>query len=80
MRLNVGGTMRMTELAVARAMRPAGRGTIVNVTLSPHHGLAGMTHSSAARAAVESLTRAWAQRWATGRDRRDRRRGRSLPD
>ncbi|MDO8213485.1 SDR family NAD(P)-dependent oxidoreductase [Conexibacter sp. CPCC 206217] len=64
MRLNVGGTTRMSELAVERAMRPAGRGTIVNVTLSPHHGLAGMTHSSAARAAVESLTRAWAARWA----------------
>jgi citronellol/citronellal dehydrogenase len=63
MRLNVGGTVRMTELAVERAMRPAGRGTIVNVTLSPHHGLAGMTHSSAARAAVEGLTRAWARRW-----------------
>jgi citronellol/citronellal dehydrogenase len=64
LRLNVGGTTRMTELAVERAMRPAGRGTIVNVTLSPHHGLAGMTHSSAARAAVEALTRAWAARWA----------------
>ena len=63
-RLNVGGTTRMTELVVERAMRPAGRGTIVNVTLSPHHGLAGMTHSSAARAAVEGLTRAWARRWA----------------
>ncbi|MDO8187989.1 SDR family oxidoreductase [Conexibacter sp. JD483] len=63
-RLNVGGTTRMAELVVARAMRPAGRGTIVNVTLSPHHGLAGMTHSSAARAAVEGLTRAWAARWA----------------
>jgi citronellol/citronellal dehydrogenase len=64
MRLNVGGTARMTELAVERAMRPAGRGTVINVTLSPHHGLAGMTHSSAARAAVEGLTRAWAERWA----------------
>nr|WP_246345518.1 SDR family oxidoreductase [Conexibacter arvalis] len=63
-RLNVDGTTRMAELAVERAMRPAGRGTIVNVTLSPHHGLAGMTHSSAARAAVESLTAAWARQWA----------------
>lgn len=63
-RLNVGGTTRMTELVVERAMRPAGRGTVLNVTLSPHHGLAGMTHSSAARAAVEAMTRAWARRWA----------------
>jgi citronellol/citronellal dehydrogenase len=64
MRLNVGGTARMAELAVERAMRPAGRGTVINVTLSPHHGLPGMTHSSAARAAVEAMTRAWAQAWA----------------
>src|SRR2546421_6288972 len=63
-RLNVDGTLRMAEAAADRAMRPAGRGTIVNVTLSPHHGLPGMTHSSAARAAVEGLTRELAAAWA----------------
>jgi len=52
-RLNVGGTLAMARAAADRAMRPAGRGMVVNVTLSPHHGLAGMVHSSAARAAVE---------------------------
>ncbi len=62
-RLNVGGTERMTRLAVDLAFRPGGGGTVVNVTLSPHHGLAGMTHSSAARAAVEGYTRAQAQAW-----------------
>jgi citronellol/citronellal dehydrogenase len=59
-RLNVGGTVTMTRAAVDGAMREAGGGMVVNVTLSPHHGLPGMTHSSAARAAVESLTREWA--------------------
>ena len=54
-RLNVGGTMTMTRAAVAGGLGAGGM--IVNVTLSPHHGLAGMTHSSAARAAVEGLTR-----------------------
>jgi citronellol/citronellal dehydrogenase len=63
-RLNVGGTDLMSRTAVELAMRPAGRGTIVNTTLSPHHGLAGMTHSSAARAAVEGYTRALAREWA----------------
>jgi citronellol/citronellal dehydrogenase len=64
-RLNVGGTERMTRLAAERAFLPSGRGgTVVNVTLSPHHGLAGMTHSSAARAAVEGFTRAQAEAWA----------------
>jgi citronellol/citronellal dehydrogenase len=61
--LNVGGTDAMSRAAVELAMRPAGSGTIVNVTLSPHHGLAGMTHSSAARAAVEGYTRALAREW-----------------
>jgi citronellol/citronellal dehydrogenase len=64
MGLNVGGTLQMSEAAVEQAMRAAGRGTIVNVTLSPHHGLTGMVHSSAARAAVEALTRELAERWA----------------
>ena len=55
----------MTRLAAERAFLPSGRGgTVVNVTLSPHHGLAGMTHSSAARAAVEGYTRAQAEVWA----------------
>jgi citronellol/citronellal dehydrogenase len=61
-RLNVGGTVRMTQAAVP-GIRARGGGTVVNVTLSPHHGLAGMTHSSAARAAVEGLTREWARDW-----------------
>ena len=62
--LNVGGTERMSRLAASLAMRPAGGGTIINITLSPHHGLTGMTHSSAARAAVEGYTRALAREWA----------------
>jgi citronellol/citronellal dehydrogenase len=60
-RLNLGGTERMSRIAVDRAMRPAGRGTIVNVTLSPHHGFPGMAHSSTARAATEGYTRALAR-------------------
>jgi citronellol/citronellal dehydrogenase len=62
-RLNVGGTELMARVAADLAFRPAGGGTVINVTLSPHHGLAGMTHSSAARAAVEGLTRALAREW-----------------
>jgi citronellol/citronellal dehydrogenase len=40
-------------------------GRIVNVTLSPHHGMPGMAHSGAARATVEVLTREMAERWAS---------------
>src|SRR5918995_5140717 len=69
-RLNVEGTWLMTHAVATRAMIPAGPdgqprgGKIVNVTLSPHHGLPGMAHSSAARAAVENLTRVLSIEWA----------------
>src|SRR3984893_4336753 len=56
-RLNVDGMLNMAETAFEMALEPGGRGTIVNVTLSPHHGMPGMAHSGSARAAVESLTR-----------------------
>ena len=62
-RLNVSGTLNMAEAAYALAMAPAAGGMIVNVTLSPHHGMPGMAHSGAARAAVEELTRELAAGW-----------------
>ena len=63
-RLNVGGTITMSQTAYELAMRPRGAGTIVNVTVSPHHGMPAMAHTGAARAAVESITREQAERWA----------------
>jgi citronellol/citronellal dehydrogenase len=63
-RLNVGGTLAMCEAAYELAMKPAGRGMLVNVTVSPHQGFPAMAHSGAARAAVEALTRELAQTWA----------------
>jgi citronellol/citronellal dehydrogenase len=63
-RLNVGGTLAMSRVAHARAMRAAGAGMIVNVTVSPHHGMPAMAHTGAARAAVEGLTRELACEWA----------------
>ena len=62
-RLNVGGTYGMCEAAHRLAMQPAGAGSIVNVTVSPHHGMPAMAHTGAARAAVEALTRELAVRW-----------------
>jgi citronellol/citronellal dehydrogenase len=66
-RLNVDGTLAMCHAAYELAMRPAGGGTIVNVTVSPHQGFPAMAHSGAARAAVESFSREFARRWATER-------------
>jgi citronellol/citronellal dehydrogenase len=63
-RLNVDGMLNMSEAAFELALGPAGAGTIVNITLSPHHGMPGMAHSGSARATVEALTRELARRWA----------------
>ncbi|MDP1846261.1 MAG: SDR family oxidoreductase [Solirubrobacteraceae bacterium] len=63
LRLNVDGTLNMTRACVERALRPGGGGMIASVTVSPHQGFAGMAHSGAARAAVEAMTRDWAERW-----------------
>jgi len=63
-RLNVGGMLNMSEAAHALAFSAAGSGRVINVTLSPHHGMPGMAHSGAARAAVEALTAELSHRWA----------------
>jgi citronellol/citronellal dehydrogenase len=68
-RLNVQGMLNMAEAAHELAFAAPGEGggprggRIVNVTLSPHHGMPGMAHSGAARATVEALTRELAVRW-----------------
>jgi citronellol/citronellal dehydrogenase len=63
-RLNVTGTLAMSRAAHELAMRPAGSGTIVNVTVSPHQGFPAMAHTGAARAAVEAFTRDLARDWS----------------
>ncbi len=62
MRLNVEGTMTMTR-AAGDALRAGGGGVVVNVTVSPHHGMPAMAHTGAARAAVEALTVELAAEW-----------------
>ncbi len=63
-RLNVEGILNMAEAAHELAFTAAGGGRVINVTLSPHHGMPGMAHSGAARATVEALTAELAARWA----------------
>lgn len=63
-RLNIDGTLQMTQACVERALKPGGGGMIASVTVSPHQGFPGMAHSGAARGAVEEMTRDWAERWA----------------
>lgn len=64
-RLNVEGTWLMTHAVATKAMIPESRGgMIVNITLTPHNGLPGIAHSSAARAAVENLTKVLGIEWS----------------
>ena len=64
-RLNLEGTWLMTHAVATKSMIPGGRGgKVISVTLSPHHGLPGMAHSSAARAGVENLMRELSIEWA----------------
>src|SRR5947207_331616 len=63
-RLNLIGTWLMTHAVATKAMIPQQGGKVISVTLSPHHGLPAMAHSSAARAAVENLMRVLAIEWA----------------
>ncbi|EYF04914.1 SDR family oxidoreductase [Chondromyces apiculatus] len=64
-RNNLNGTFFMTREVATRAMIPAKRGRIVNVTAMVVRGFPGMSHTGAARAGVENLTRSLAVEWAT---------------
>jgi citronellol/citronellal dehydrogenase len=65
-RLNVEGTLAMCHAAYELAMREAGSGTIVNITVSPHQGFPAMAHSGTARAAVEAFSAELAASWGPG--------------
>jgi NAD(P)-dependent dehydrogenase (short-subunit alcohol dehydrogenase family) len=64
-RNNLNGTFYMTREVATRAMIPAKRGRIVNVTAMVARGFPGMSHTGAARAGVENLTKSLAIEWAT---------------
>src|SRR4029079_18080095 len=63
-RNNLNGTFFMTREVATRAMIPAKRGRIVMVTAMVARGFPGMSHTGAARAGVENLTRSLAIEWA----------------
>jgi len=61
--LNLEAIWYLTTRVAARALIPQGSGVVVSVTMTPHRGMPGMAHSSAARSAVESLMRTFAVEW-----------------
>lgn len=62
-RLNLDATWYVTTQVASRSMIERGYGKIVSITMTPRRGLPGMSHSSAARAGVESLTRTLSVEW-----------------
>jgi len=62
-RLNLEAPWYLTTQVAARSMIPHGYGKVVSITMTPQRGMPFMAHSSAARSAVESLTRTLAAEW-----------------
>ena len=61
---NLTGTWNLSQ-AVAKAYMLKNTGKIINITMLTDRGFPGMTHSCAARAGVEGMTKSLAVEWAT---------------
>jgi citronellol/citronellal dehydrogenase len=62
-RLNLDAPWYLTQLAARRWMIANGGGRVISVVLCPRRGIAGMAHSSAARAGMGALTNTLALEW-----------------
>jgi citronellol/citronellal dehydrogenase len=62
-RLNLDAPWFLTQAVATRWMIGNGGGRVVSVVLCPERGIAGMAHSSAARAGMGALTRTLAMEW-----------------
>lgn len=60
---NLTGTWNLTRAVFDRSMREHG-GRVIHITMLTNRGFPGMTHSVAARAGVEAMTRTLAVEWA----------------
>jgi citronellol/citronellal dehydrogenase len=63
-RLAVDAAWELTRLAATRSMIPNRGGLVVFVGFSPRRGIPGMTHASAARAALENLASSLSNEWS----------------
>jgi citronellol/citronellal dehydrogenase len=62
-RLNLDAPWFLTQAVAKRWMIANGGGRVISVVLCPERGIAGMVHSSAARAGMGGLTRTLAMEW-----------------
>jgi citronellol/citronellal dehydrogenase len=63
-RNNLLGTFAVTRAVATRAMIPQGFGVVINITANTYRGFPGMSHTGAARAGVDNLTKTLAVEWA----------------
>jgi len=61
---NLLGTFHMTQAVAKQAMVPAQQGRILNVIAQIVRGFPGMSHTGAARAGVENMTKSLAIEWS----------------
>ncbi|MDQ6739483.1 MAG: SDR family oxidoreductase [Actinomycetota bacterium] len=63
-RLSVESVWNVTREVATRSMIPNRSGLLVFMAFSPHRGIPGMVHATAARAAVENLASGLALEWS----------------
>lgn len=68
-RNNLVGTFSMTQAVARAAMIPQRGGNIVNIIAQIYRGFPGMSHTGAARAGVDNLTKSLAVEWSPSRIR-----------
>jgi citronellol/citronellal dehydrogenase len=61
---NLNGTWYVTKTMFEHFFEAQGGGTIVNIIANIYRGFAGMSHTGAARAGVDNLTKTLAVEWA----------------
>lgn len=61
---NLNGTWNLSMLCFEHFFEPQGHGNILNIIAMIHKGFPGMSHTGAARAGVDSLTKSLAVEWA----------------
>ena len=61
---NLNGTFYASRVMANRFFIPQKQGNIVNIIVVHDRGFPGMSHTSAARAGVENLTKSLAQEWS----------------
>ena len=62
---NLNGTFYVTRQMATSFFIPQKQGTIVNIIANIYRGFPGMSHTGAARAGVDNLTKTLAVEWAT---------------